>query len=84
VFGRLEAAPAAGAAGAEAVAVPVPEDVPALPDAVPLPLPLPLDVCGLGDNGARLPLGVVGVVGLLVLGLLEPELFELPNGSWYC
>jgi hypothetical protein len=81
VFGRVPAV-------AGEVVVPVAE-VPAVPLAVPeLPDEPGPEVCGLGDNGARLL--------SLEPELLEPEPeepldpdepdpeSELPKGSWYC
>jgi hypothetical protein len=83
VFGRLPVA--CGAVLGVAAAVPEP-DVPALPEPDDDPLDPEPEVCGLGESGWMLPLGVVCV--LAPLDPEEPDPLdpdpELPNGSWYC
>src|SRR5437868_6889407 len=75
--------PVFGSAGAVAdeVVVPVAE-VPAVPLVAPeLPGELEPEVCGLGDNGCKLPLPEPELPE--PEELLEPEP-ELPSGSSYC
>jgi hypothetical protein len=85
VFGRLPVA--CGAVLGAAAEVPEP-DVPALPEPEDEPLEPEPEVCGLGDSGSMLPLGVVWVLD--PLDPLDPDPDpedpdpEPPNGSWYC
>jgi hypothetical protein len=71
-----------------AAELPVPE-APALPepDDDPLELEPEPEVCGLGDSGSMVPLGVVWALEPLdPLDPLDPDPPdpEPPNGSWYC